>query len=60
MEDKAEKEQIANRKTMIQQQFIKELELNVDKPKPGIGSRNDENTARGFLNKVEGAHLLLV
>ncbi|EFN76641.1 hypothetical protein EAI_08356, partial [Harpegnathos saltator] len=49
-------------KTKIQEEFRKHLGLIIDKPKPGYGSTNDENTARRFFEdssisaEITGVH----
>lgn len=40
------------RKEDIQTQFKTKLGLIVDRPKPGYGSSNDGNTARGFFENA--------
>ena len=42
----AQKESLANRKSMIQSRFRNELSLVVDVPKQGYGNTNPGNTAR--------------
>ena len=41
------------RKKQIQDEFLKQLALRIDFPKPGFGSSNDGNTARRFFDNYE-------
>lgn len=42
-----------SRKKKIQDEFLKQLALRVDFPKPGFGSSNDGNTARRFFENYK-------
>ena len=44
---------IKKRKTKIQQDFLQELGIRVDFPKPGFGNTNDGNLARKFFQNSE-------
>lgn len=51
---KNDDKQILNqRKSKIQEDFKKELGLNVDKVKTGFGTTNDGNTARRFFSNID-------
>lgn len=48
--DQADKEEVAQRKKTIQEEFKRRTALIVDKPKQGSGNSNDGNTARRFCS----------
>lgn len=43
---------IENRKAMIKKGFRLQLELIIDRPKPGFGSTNDGNIAQRFFENA--------
>ena len=51
--DKCDKENNAESKRNIQNEFKVKSRLGVDEPKPGYGCSNDGNTARKFFEKAE-------
>ena len=53
MEKAAQKHLWRKEKKQIQDEFLKQLALRIDFPKPGFGSSNDGNTARRFFDNYE-------